>query len=57
MVDVPVQSEIPDTIRADATLRAIVEDLETEIGDRFLSSLVKSTWLAPSACDMRSSLR
>jgi PAS domain S-box-containing protein len=38
-VDVGLQAQIPDA--ADATLRAIVEGIEAEIGERFFHSLVK----------------
>jgi PAS domain S-box-containing protein len=40
-VDLVSQPEIPDRTQAEATLRAIVEGVEAEIGDRFFPSLVQ----------------
>ena len=40
-VDLILQAEIPDRTQAEATLQAIVEGVEAEIGDRFFPSLVR----------------
>ncbi len=40
-VDLVSQPEIPDRTHAEATLRAIVQGVEAEIGDRFFPSLVR----------------
>jgi formate hydrogenlyase transcriptional activator len=40
-VDVALRSEIPGRSQAESTLRAIIEGVESEIGDRFFPSLVR----------------